>query len=176
MKIWFEPHATSLDNEAGVASGWNDVDLSAIGTAQAAELTSRCRERGVDLIFCSDLQRAVKTAIPAAEAMGIPIYVDKRLRECDYGDFTQKQKDLVANEKSKRIDKPFPNGESYSQVLKRMGQFIDYLKTNFKGKTVLIIGHRATHYGLDYWISGRPLIDSVTEDWQWQPGWEYELE
>jgi broad specificity phosphatase PhoE len=39
--IWFETHATSLDNEAGLASGRFDADLSAAGVEQAVELGRR---------------------------------------------------------------------------------------------------------------------------------------
>ena len=31
MTLWFETHATSVDNEARLASGWYDAALSALG-------------------------------------------------------------------------------------------------------------------------------------------------
>jgi len=40
----------------------------------------------------------------------------------------------------------------------------------------MIIGHRATQYGLEHWIKGVPIKDVVTASWKWQPGWKYELE
>lgn len=175
IKIWFEPHATTLDNEAKRASGWNDVDLSEKGKQDAKDMVERCRSRGLYAIFCSDLQRAVKTATPSAEALHISIYPDSRLRECNYGDFTLKPSEVIEKERRKRITKPFPDGESYTQCMERMGNFFEWLKTNFDGETVQIIGHRATHYGLEYFINDKPLEVCVAEHWQWQPGWEYEL-
>jgi len=175
ITIWFEPHATTIDNEADVASGWNDVDLSDLGKKQAQELVGRSKERKLDAIFCSDSQRAVKTAVPSSNELHIPIYADERLRECDYGDLTLRPKDEVSAQKIQRITEPFPNGESYEQVADRMKTFLDWLKQNFDGRTVLIIGHRATHYGLDHWIAGKPLKECVTENFTWQPGWKYEL-
>jgi broad specificity phosphatase PhoE len=174
-KIWFEPHATTFDNEAKIASGWNDVDLSPKGIEQAQELIERARVRHIDVIFCSDLQRAVKTAVPTANALHIPIYADQRLRECDYGSFTQKPSEVVAIEKPKRITEPFPNGESYQQTLARMKEVIDWLKADFSDKTILIIGHRATHYGLNYHLLDKPIEVSTEEEFVWQPGWEYIL-
>ena len=41
VTIIFETHSTSLDNEAGIASGHNDVDLSEMGLRQAKELAER---------------------------------------------------------------------------------------------------------------------------------------
>lgn len=175
IEIWFEPHATSLDNQASKASGWNDIDLAPLGLTQAKEMVERTKERQIDLIFCSDLQRAIKTALPSAECLKLPIYPDSRLRECDYGDMTQQDSSVVSAEKKARISQPFPNGESYEQTAKRIEEFLIYLKKNFDGKKVLIIGHRATQYGLDLQINGRPTLDSVTAEWHWQPGWRYEL-
>ncbi len=39
----------------------------------------------------------------------------------------------------------------------------------------MIIGHRATQYGLEHWISGLPMEMAITAPWQWQPGWTYHL-
>lgn len=175
IKIFFEAHATTIDNEAGRASGWNDVDLSDLGFEQAEQLKDRYLDKDVDAIFPSDLQRAVKTAVPLAVAKHLPIYPDSRLRECNYGDLTQAPKKEVDSQRASRIDKPFPNGESYNDCMVRMGDFLGWLKQNFDGKTVLIIGSRATHFGLDHHIEGVNVVDAVSQKFNWQPGWEYEL-
>ncbi len=44
-----------------------------------------------------------------------------------------------------------------------------------ENKTILVIGHRATQYGIDHWILGEDLEHAVTKPWKWQPGWRYEL-
>lgn len=173
ITIIFEPHSTTVDNEAKRASGWNDIDLSELGVRQSTELVERCRDRHLEAIFTSDLQRAVKSAVPTSDALHVPIYADKRLRECNYGDLTQADKHEVEGQRAQRIETPFPNGESYEQCADRMKDFLVWLKANFDGKTVMIIGHRATQYGLEHHINGKDLQTCVTEPWQWQPGWEY---
>ncbi len=40
----------------------------------------------------------------------------------------------------------------------------------------LIIGHRATQYGLEYWINGKSLEEIVRAPFTWQLGWTYLLE
>src|SRR6266536_3028862 len=107
ITIIFESHATSLDNEARLASGWNDVALSAAGERQGKELGTRYQGQEFDAIFCSDLQRSYKTA-ELAFGKKFPIIKDKRLRECDYGELTQADKHVVDAEKPKRISMPFP--------------------------------------------------------------------
>lgn len=180
VAITFEAHATTEDNENKVASGWYDVQLSDLGRKQALELGERYKDERVDAVFCSDLGRAVQTA--AIAFGGDPlfadpskIFIDWRLRECNYGEFTRKPSAVVESEKLKRIDEGFPNGESYTEVAARMKSFLDDLKADWDGKNVLIIGHRGTHYGLEHWILSKPLTDCVNEKFKWQPGWRYEL-
>lgn len=176
VNIWFEPHSTTTDNEAGLASGWNDIDLSDLGREQVFQPVERSRERGIEAIFSSDLQRAVKSAVPTADELDIPIYIDRRLRECNYGDLTQASKQDVDSQKVQRISETFPNGESYEDCMERMKLFLDWLKANFDGKTVMIVGHRATQYGLEHHIHGKSIEECVTEPWTYKPGWLYELQ
>ncbi len=174
VTIIFETHSTSLDNEAHLSSGHFDVELSPTGIEQAKELGERRKDEHFDAIFCSDLQRSYKTA-ELAFGEKIPIIKDKRLRECDYGDLTRHPSDEIEPNRAKYIHKPFPNGESYEQATKRMQEFLDELKKKYTNKKVMIIGHRATQYGLENLIKNVPLEEAVNASWFWQPGWEYEL-
>lgn len=154
----------------------NDVALSAVGEKQAKELGERYPGEQFDAIFCSDLQRSYKTA-QIAFGNKFPIIKDRRLRECDYGDLTLYPSEEVDIEKPKRINKPFPNGESYEDCLKRVKEFLDALSAKYDGrhKVVMIIGHRATQYGLEHLINGVNLKTLVTTPLKWQPGWSYQL-
>lgn len=174
MIIIFESHSTTFDNEKHISSGHNNVDLSPLGIRQAKELGERYKNDHFDAIFCSDLQRSYKTA-EIAFGNRYPIIKDKRLRECDYGDLTRHPAEEVDAEKPKRISIPFPNGESYEQTSKRMKEFLDNLKKDYDGKKIMIIGHRATQYGLDHWINNIDLKTLVSTTFEWQPGWFYQL-
>lgn len=174
VTIVFESHSTSLDNEKNLASGWKDVALSPLGIQQAKELGERRKKEKFAAIFCSDLQRSYKTA-QIAFGDKFPIIKDSRLRECNYADLTQYPSEEVDKEKPKRIKNPFPDGESYEQISARMKSFLKDLLKNYNGKKVMIIGHRATQYGLEHWIKGVPLEEVISASWKWQPGWEYQL-
>lgn len=174
MLINFESHATSTDNEAGLSSGWNDVDLSDFGYDNCRDLRLRYEDDLPDAVYCSDLIRSYKTGVIAFEGTGVPIFIDKRLRECDFGDLTQSPKAEVESQRTKRIDRPFPNGESYMDTLERMGEFIlDLCESGYEN--VVIIGHRATQYGLQVHIDGERIQDVLTAPWSWQPGWKYKI-
>lgn len=174
VKIIFETHSSSLDNENHLSSGHNDVALSPLGEQQAKQIGERYKDQELDAIFCSDLQRSYKTA-EIAFGSKLPIIKDSRLRECDYGDLTRRPSSEVEPQRINHITEPFPNGESYEQSSKRMKSFLDNLKKNYDGKKVMVIGHAATRYGLEHWIKGISLEELVTSSWKWQPGWTYQL-
>ncbi len=174
MKIYFAAHSTSKDNEAELSSGWKDVELSELGLQQSKELGERFKNIKIDLICCSDLKRAVDTVKIAFEDR-IPIIVDKRLRELNYGDFNGKPSEAVGHMKKERIKEPFPNGESYEQAMVRVHDFYKELKKNHPDKIVLVVGHRTTQYGLDALVNGITLEECLSMPFKWQPYWEYNL-
>lgn len=175
VTIILESHATSVDNEAGVASGHRDVPLSDRGRRQAAEMGERYAGRRIDAVYCSDLQRAYETAEIAFTGRGIPIMRDRRLRECDYGEFTGRGRTEIGIERTRRLTEPFPGGESIAQAVRRIGGFLCDLHAQYDSKTVLIIGHSATHHGLEHWINGVSLEEAVAERGTSQPGSTYVL-
>jgi broad specificity phosphatase PhoE len=172
MKIYFVTHATSKDNEKGIASGWRDVELSEIGIQQAKNLGERFKGVKIDLICCSDLKMAVET-VKIAFGEKYPVIIDKRLREINYGDFNGKPKELIDSIKEKYIKEPFPNGESYEQAVARVQEFFKELKEKYPDKVVLVIGHRATQYGLEVLTGQKTLKECLETTFKWQPYWEY---
>lgn len=176
MLVVFEAHATTLDNEAGLASGWNDVALSKTGERQAVELGERYKLEDLDAVYVADLQRCYSTAHLAFPSItSQKLRIDWRLREANYGKMTQRPKGEVEKDKINRVDVPFVDGESYRSIIEgRMSSFVDDLK-NTGFKQVLVIGSRATHWGLDVLINGERIEDCVVKKLVWQPGWQYEL-
>lgn len=160
ITIIFEGHADSVDTQPGIASGHVDVPLSEEGKRQAHALGERYRQERIDLVCCSDLQRSYRTA-ELAFGDRIAIIRDRRLRECDYGDWTRRRRIEVAKERERRIGASFPNGESYQQVAARVRSFLHDLLRDHDGKTIMVIGHRATHDCLEHLINDVALEDTV---------------
>ena len=120
VELVYETHATSVDNERGIATGWLDGELSARGREQAVELGRRRRDDGVSAVYASDLGRAVETAGLAFAGTNIPVRQDRRLRECDYGELNGAPVAEVAAVRRRHLDEPFPGGESCRQVVERV--------------------------------------------------------
>lgn len=172
-KIIYFVHGTTTDNASGKCSGWKQTKLTEIGKERAIKLGKIRKDTHFDVIFTSDLVRAIdsaKLAFPDVEHIQ-----DARLRECNYGDLEGKEKKLVIYEE--HIEKPFPNGESLKDVEKRIRNFIEFLKDNYQGKTIGIVAHRAPQLALEVITKGISWEEANKNDWRktkaWQPGWEY---
>lgn len=177
LTMFYSPHATSTDNETGRASGHADVPLSARGQKEALALRQSYAQEKLAAVFCSDLQRASDTAHIVCSGREILPVQDARLREYDYGTMTQYPRVQVERELEQRIQEPFPAGESLQMVMQRVGAFLCEILNEYDGKTVVIIGHRATRYGLHCWCSDTSLEEIVRAPWEWRdpPIWRYEL-
>ena len=175
VAVVFETHSTSVDNELGIATGWNQGELSDIGRDQALELGDRRRDDGIAVVFTSDLRRAVQTAELAFAGTPLPIIRDRRLRECDYGALNGMPRARLDAERRRRLDEPFPGGESWRQAVERVTGFLSELTRSHDGRRVLIVGHVATRWALDHVVDGVPLVRLVEEPFEWRAGWEYTL-
>ncbi len=136
-------------------------------------LGARYRQRRVDVVYCSDLRRARDTAAIAFGELGILILEDARLRELDYGEFAGRPRAEVGAERARRIVEPFPGGESVSQAAERIRLFLLDVLQRDKGETIVVIGHSATHFGLEHWLNGRPLAQVVAAPWTDEPSRPY---
>ena len=170
-------HATTTDNEQDLATGWLPGKLSEPGVRQARDLGNLVSSKHFDAVFCSDLKRAVDSA-KLGFGKKYKIILDKRLRECNYGDFNGKSDEL--KKMSTHIDKHFPNGESYKDVERRIEDFLNFLKDNYDGQHIAIIAHQGPQLALDVLIKKKTWQQAISEDWRhakaWQPGWEYTWE
>lgn len=161
-----------------MATGWAPGELSDLGIQQCKDLPAKVADKKFDVVFCSDLKRAVDSAKLSFEGQ-YEIIEDERIREANYGDFTQEPASEFKSDMTKYIDTPFPNGESYKDVEKRIASFVEHLKENYDGQHVAIVAHQAPQLALDVVLKEKTWEQAIAEDWRhskaWQPGWEYEV-
>ena len=178
IKITYFVHGTTTDNERDISSGWSDAGLSELGRKQSAELKEQTKGRVFDVVFCSDLKRAIESAKLTWEGI-TPIIPDRRLRECNYGNYNSKPSSVVEPMQENMVWDKFPNGESYEDVKARIADFLQFLKQNYDGKSVAIVAHKAPQLALEVLLKGKSWEQAFAEDWRkthsWQPGWEYLL-
>ncbi|MES2503944.1 MAG: 2,3-diphosphoglycerate-dependent phosphoglycerate mutase [Myxococcota bacterium] len=147
-------HGQSTWNQENRFTGWVDVDLSEQGVSEAIAAGKQLRDTQIDQVFCSNLKRALDTALIALEAAAqenCPIIQDAALNERNYGDLqglnkTEVEKEYGADQfrlwRRSYATRP-PGGESLQDTYKRV---IPYYKASIEpllnaGKTVLIVAH-----------------------------------
>jgi broad specificity phosphatase PhoE len=115
----------------------------------------------------------VRTAEIAFGGSGVSIIQDARLRECNYGSLNGTP--ISTEERPRYVHAPYPEGESYRQVVDRVRSFLADLARAAPGERVLVIGHAAPHFALEHLLNGRDLAELVAKRRVWQPGWRYLL-
>ncbi len=177
--ITYFAHGPIVDNEKGIATGWLSGELSNIGIQQLKKLKKSLTKKRFDAIFCSDLKRAIDSAKIIFSGTKIPIIPDARLRECDYGSLNGASAEEVEKMAEKCIESPFPSGESYNGVEKRIRNFLADLSEHYAGKSIAIVSHKAPQLALEVITKGKTWQQAIKEDWrnkkpkEWKPGWEY---
>ena len=168
-----------IRNEIIKAIKTDELELEALRVRQRSLKTriDRLQEEAISLSekekMLGDLKREVDTVKIALDKY--PIIVDKRLRELNYGDFNGKPSNIVDPMKKEHIKEPYPNGESYEQAIARTHEFYKEIKEKHLNKMVLVVGHRATQYGLDTLAGGETIEECLNTPFKWQPYWEYNL-
>ena len=178
IEITYFAHGTTTDNNRQISSGWFDVELSELGVKQSIELRDHVKNKTFDVVFCSDLKRSADSAKLTFGGV-VPIVLDARLRECNYGEFNGQSSFIVEPMKLSALSESFPDGESYEDVKARVGDFLRLLKQNYDGKSVAIVAHQATQLSFDVLLKGKTWEEAFAEDWRntkaWKPGWKYIL-
>lgn len=174
VKVTYFVHGTTTDNIEHKSTGWLPGKLSEKGIEQSIVLKDQINIDEFDVVFCSDLQRAIDSAKYTFENIK-PIIEDNRLRECNYGDLNGKDSNLVQYEN--HITEKFPNGECMLDVEKRIKDFCNFLLKNYDGKNVAIVAHKAPQLAFQVITENKSWEYVIENDWRktksWQPGWVY---
>lgn len=180
IEIVYFVHGTTNDNEKNIATGWGDSTLSDLGFEQTKKMSQLLKDVPIDIVFCSDLKRAVDSA-NIIWGSSTRIVQDERLRECNYGELTGIKTSQLTSIMINHINNPFPGGESYKEVEKRIRNFLEDLKKNYLGKKVAILAHQAPQLALDVITKDMTWKQAIEEDWrrkqpkEWKLGWTYYL-
>jgi isoleucyl-tRNA synthetase len=106
------------------------------------------RMQGVDLIFASPFTRTHETAEIVRETLGLAedaVIFDERLREisidAQYEGVVWDEYRALFNTVQERFEQAPGQGETLSEVRRRMGEFMYDLESRYKGKRILIVSH-----------------------------------
>jgi 2,3-bisphosphoglycerate-dependent phosphoglycerate mutase len=167
--LWIVRHGESAGNVAreaalaarrlstGIEIRDVDVPLSPRGEHQAAALGRWFREQPPDeqptMLLTSPYERAVRTAMILVSTAGldkVPVYMDERLREKEFGLLDGLTGDgILARQPEQASLRRFlgkfyhrpPGGESWTDVILRLRTLIDTISHEYAGERLLIVAH-----------------------------------
>lgn len=142
MRLFVARHGETLWNAENRICGLTDIDLTEKGLRQAGKLSEDKRIGDVDIIISSPLKRAVATANTARGTRNIPVIIDNRLVEQNYGIYEgadRKTPRFLENKGNFAFK--YPGGESMLQLGQRVYNLLDELKEKYSDKTVLLVCH-----------------------------------
>jgi len=158
MKLYVIRHGQTDWNLTQRIQGMTDVELNETGLTQAEEAKQKLKEYPIDIILCSPLKRARKTAEIINQEKKLDIICDSRLVERGYGEIEGKNFesldlrtyfDLTLNLKTSGV-------EPIKSLMDRVYSVLDEIKEKYKGKNVLLVTHGGTIRAINTYFNGIP--------------------
>ena len=144
-------HGETVDNVNQVMQGQTQGQLNDHGIRQAEEVAERMAGRKIDAFVASDLKRSADTCAIIAARHGMSVVTTPLLRERDWGDFTGM---YIPDLK----DKPWPpNVETMAHLKQRAHDFMEMLRREYPGQTVLAVGHGIINKAIQSVYYGKPM-------------------
>jgi broad specificity phosphatase PhoE len=146
-EILFVRHAET--DMAGTFCGHSDPEVNARGRGQISELIDRLRQERIDIVYTSDLRRAVATASAIAEAFGVECHVRPALREISFGTWEGliwqeiEQQDAVYARRwiAEYPMLPAPDGEAFRHFEQRVLKEMEFLSAQTTKKNIAVVTH-----------------------------------
>jgi broad specificity phosphatase PhoE len=130
--------------------GGIDLPLNERGHAQAQALAKRLADEPIAAIYASPLQRAIKTAEPTAQRLGLTPQPLEGVTDINYGDWQEHPHSEVAQLyptlyrqwlQEPHLVRP-PKGESLEEVRDRAMAALHQVIARHEGQTVLVAAHQ----------------------------------
>lgn len=142
--VYFTRHGQTIWNVENKICGATDIALTDLGRSQARQLGEEIVNRGllIDEILCSPLIRAADTAHEAAKVTGMPVRVEPRLIEQNFGKYESTARNGAEFIEAKKcFINHFGGGETMLHLAQRIYNLLDEIKAEAGNKTYLLVAH-----------------------------------
>ena len=134
-KLLLVRHGETVDNVNKIMQGQTQGQLTPAGKRQAEQLAEQLAGTSIDAFVSSDLKRSFDTCLILARPHRQSVIQTPLLRERDWGGFTGL---YIPDLK----DKTWPDDiESLQALRARASRFLQFIRNQYPGKTVLAVGH-----------------------------------
>jgi broad specificity phosphatase PhoE len=126
-----------------------DGPLTELGREQSAAVGRALREFAIHAVYSSPMRRAFETATEIARHHGLPVETVPDLRECSVGRWEGKSWEAIRSEDAAShnaffadpVNRPHPGGESYGDLLQRVGPAMRQILESNPGRNVVVVSH-----------------------------------
>lgn len=161
-------HGEAENNTKAIISSRadNPHHLSEIGKKQASEASKWLSNKKIDLIFTSPFVRTKETAEIISKKLNLDaskIITDNRLTELNAGVWNGKNFNdfMYAFAQKDRFAQTPEGGENYTDIKKRVGDFIYDMEKSYKGQNILIVSHDTPLFLLETVVQGLDEKQSI---------------
>ena len=163
MKLYVVRHGQTDWNVVEKCQGVTDIELNSTGIEQAKMASEKLKDYKIDLIICSPLKRARKTAEIINEVTNCEIVNEKRIIERNFGNLEgiteEKWPDIVNDEDINIINNynlnwNKQNIEPIQDVCKRVWDLLDEIQEKYKDKNILLVTHGGTCRAINAYFNG----------------------
>ena len=145
-------HAVTVWNLEKRIQGQNDIGLAPEGKRRAIRWSWDLQNYHWDRILVSSARRAQETADIVGSFLKLPVTMDSRLQEQDWGRWTGKTIKQLKREEARELDIQEdagwgfcpPGGEDRNAVWERAHQALDEAIAKWSGQRILVISHQGT--------------------------------
>ena len=150
MELIFVRHGQTDLNLKKVYQGKINASLNQNGINEAIEIKNKLKNIKINKVYTSPLNRTIQTMnIILENREDIPIKMDSRIEEIDFGDWDTIPYDKVMIGYEKEYENflndyesfTFPNGESFNSFYNRCADFLDDIIDVESKDRVLIVAH-----------------------------------
>lgn len=141
--LYFARHGQTIWNVENKICGATDSPLTELGHQQASLLGEEILREGlqIDEILCSPLSRASDTARHISEITGIPLRIEPRLKEQNFGKWESTPRNSADFRKDKEnFVSSFDGGESMLRLCQRIYNLLDEICQK-PDKVYLLVAH-----------------------------------
>jgi broad specificity phosphatase PhoE len=159
-------HAQTVWNREKKIQGHSDSPLTPQGELQASRWGRILEQFSWNRMLASDTGRALATAEIINAYLKIPLSVDSRLREQDWGHWAGKAIPQIEAEATQVLNEQInagwdfcpPGGESRRRVLKRSQKALQEAAQRYPGEILLVVTHEGVVKSLIYHLCGREFL------------------
>ena len=142
-------HGETVWHQENRYAGRSDIDLTDLGVEQSHRLAAWTKRVRPDVVVCSPLSRAIETARPSAESIGVPLRVIAELAEVDFGlaegrtlhEMRELDPVMVQRFRDNPADNHFPGAEPPASAAARAAGALSQLASEYPGGVVLVVAH-----------------------------------